>query len=98
MCGLRGRRSHSLRCALELWVNAQRSGAFDDEDQDRKRNAAIAALVGIHPKDELEAMLSAQLLASHYAAMECYRRAMIREQSFEGRSEALRQATMSELR
>jgi hypothetical protein len=64
----------------------------DDKDRDRKINAALAALVGIRPASELEGMLAAQLLASHYAAMECYRRSMIREQSFEGRSENLSQA------
>jgi hypothetical protein len=37
-------------------------------------------------------MLAAQLLASHNAAMECYRRAMIGEQTFEGRRENLSQA------
>ncbi len=37
-------------------------------------------------------MLAAQLLASHNAAMECYRRAMISEQTFEGRKENLSQA------
>jgi hypothetical protein len=37
-------------------------------------------------------MIAAQLLAAHNAAMECYRRAMISEQSFEGRREALNQA------
>ena len=31
--------------------------------------------------------MAAQLIASHTAAMECYRRAMIGEQSFEGRRE-----------
>jgi hypothetical protein len=36
-------------------------------------------------------MLAAQMLASHYAAMECYRRAMIGEQTFEGRRESLSQ-------
>ena len=55
-------------------------------------SAVVAALVGIEPKDELEGMLAAQLLAAHNAAMECYRRAMIREQTFEGRREALAQA------
>ena len=45
------------------------------------------------PKDELEGMLAAQLIASHHAAMECYRRAMVSEQTFEGRHENLRQAT-----
>jgi len=54
--------------------------------------ATTAALVGIGPRDELEAMLAAQMIAGHNAAMECYRRAMIGEQTFQGRSEALNQA------
>ena len=37
-------------------------------------------------------MIAAQLLAAHNAAMECYRRAMLGEQTFEGRREALSQA------
>ena len=37
-------------------------------------------------------MLAAQILASHNAAMECYRRAMISEQTFEGRRENLNPA------
>jgi hypothetical protein len=37
-------------------------------------------------------MLIAQLIASHSAAMECYRRAMLGEQTFEGRRENLNQA------
>jgi hypothetical protein len=37
-------------------------------------------------------MLAAQLVASHNAAMECHRRAMIAEQTFEGRRESLNQA------
>ena len=37
-------------------------------------------------------MMAAQLIASHSAAMECYRRAMFGEQSFEGRRENLAQA------
>lgn len=36
--------------------------------------------------------MAAQLIASHKAAMECYRRAMVGEQTFEGRREALNQA------
>jgi hypothetical protein len=64
----------------------------DRETQDRQYGAALAALVGIGPKDELEGMIAAQLLAAHNAAMECYRRAMIGEQTFEGRRENLGQA------
>jgi len=55
-------------------------------------SATVAALVGIGPKDELEGMMAAQLIAAHNAAMECYRRAMIGEQTFEGRRENLAQA------
>jgi hypothetical protein len=45
----------------------------------------VVALAAIGPKDELEAMIAAQLLAAHNATMECYRRAMLPEQTFEGR-------------
>jgi hypothetical protein len=37
-------------------------------------------------------MIAAQLIAAHNAAMECYRRAMLGEQTFEGRREGLTQA------
>lgn len=70
-----------------LWV-----AHSDDEIRDRQYSATAAALVGISPKDEIEGMIAAQLLASHNAAMECYRRAMIENQSFEGRRENLNQA------
>ena len=60
--------------------------------QERQESATAAALVGIAPKDEIEAMIAAQLLAAHNASMECFRRAMIPQQSFEGRRENLNQA------
>jgi hypothetical protein len=52
----------------------------------------LSLLAGISPNDEFEGMLAAQLVASHNAAMECHRRAMIAEQTFEGRRENLNQA------
>jgi hypothetical protein len=55
-------------------------------------SAVAGALTGIGPKDELEGMLAAQLVAAHNAAMECYRRAMLHEQSFEAHKENLNQA------
>ena len=64
----------------------------DEESLDRQLAAVTAALVGIRPRDELEGMIAAQLLAAHNAAMECYRRAMLPEQSFEGRRQNLNQA------
>jgi hypothetical protein len=51
----------------------------DQETRDRELSATVTAMVGIGPKDELEGMMAAQLLAAHNAAMECYRRAMIGE-------------------
>ena len=62
------------------------------EERDKQLSATVAALAGIAPKDELEGMIAAQLGAAHNAAMECYRRAMIGEQTFEGRRENLAQA------
>ena len=64
----------------------------DEETLDRQLAATTAALIGIGPRDELEGMIAAQLLAAHSAAMECYRRAMLSEQTFEGRRENLNQA------
>src|SRR4051812_28475996 len=65
-----------------LWL------ARADEDERQKRmSAAVAGLAGIAPRDELEGMLGAQLIAAHSAALECYRRAMIPDQTFEGRRE-----------
>ncbi len=57
-----------------------------------EERATLAAMMGMKPQDELEGMLIGQLIASHNAAMECYRRAMIGDQTFEGRRENLNQA------
>lgn len=64
----------------------------DEEASTQQHNAAIAGLIGIAPKDELEGMMAAQLIAAHNAAMECYRRAMLSEQTLEGRRDNLSQA------
>jgi hypothetical protein len=64
----------------------------DENTRDRQYSATVAGLFGIGPRDELEGMIAAQLIAAHNAAMECYRRAMLGEQTFEGRRENLSQA------
>jgi hypothetical protein len=64
----------------------------DLETREKQFSATVAALIGIAPKDELEGMMAAQLIAAHNATMECYRRAMLGEQTFEGRRENLAQA------
>lgn len=77
----------AAQTADTLWLKHSNA-----ETRDRQYRATAAGLAGIGPKDEMESMFAAQLLASHNAAMECYRRAMIGEQSFEGRRENLNQA------
>jgi hypothetical protein len=70
--------------ANALWIN---------EDQKEQQFKAIAsALYEINPRDPIEGMIGAQLLAGHSAAMECYRRAMLPNQTLEGRRENLSQA------
>jgi hypothetical protein len=63
------------------------------EEIRHQQHATVSALIGIAPRDELEGMIAAQLIACLSASMECYRRAMIGEQSFEGRRENLSQAS-----
>jgi hypothetical protein len=74
------------QAANTLWLSK------DLETQKRQYSATAAALIGIGPTDEVETMIAAQLIAAHNAAMECYRRAMINEQTFESRRENLSQA------
>jgi hypothetical protein len=40
----------------------------DEEGQNRLMTAALSAMAGIGPKDELEGMLAAQMIGAHNAA------------------------------
>jgi hypothetical protein len=73
-------------------INTLRTVKTEEGDAGPEVKAAIVGLCGIDPKDELEGMIAAQLIAGHNAAMECYRRAMHPDQSLEGRRENLTQA------
>ncbi len=48
-------------------------------------NGLIAGVHGTAPHDEIEAMLAVQMVATHAAVMECFRRAMARDQIFQAR-------------
>ncbi len=71
-----------------LWMPAESS----EEERFRRVRAAIAALRGIKPQDEIEGMLATQMVATHSAAMECFRLSMIQGQTFKGRDNNLRHA------
>jgi len=63
------------------------------EDQKLERIAvSVVMLNGIRPQGELEGMLAVQMVAAHNAAIECLRRAMIPDQTLDGRDIQLRHA------
>lgn len=66
--------------AFNMLIARQTTGALylnpkNDEDRRINAEAALATLVSLEPRSELEGMLGAQLIACHNAAMECFRRA-----------------------
>lgn len=65
--------------------------AVSQEDKEKLQLASLAPLLGSVPQDELEGMLIAQMSACHNASMECFRLAMVPEQSFEARHANLNQ-------
>ena len=80
--------------SFNLLIASQAASALnlahaDKKTQDVLVQSAMTALQGIAPRDEMEGMLAAQMVACHHAAMECYRRAMLENQTFEGRQMAL---------
>ena len=70
-----------------LWLKQS-----DAATRAQQANGLVHALIRIGPQDELEGMVASQLLAAHNASMECFRRAMNGELTFEGRRENLNQA------
>jgi hypothetical protein len=76
--------NQTLNCLWTKHSNAEQCG--------QQLDGAIDALMGIGSSDVLEGMLAGQMIAAHNAAMECFRRAMLAEQSLEGRNMNLSQA------
>ena len=59
------------------------------ENKVRSQQSCLEAMAGIAPQDEIEGMLAVQMIACHSAAMGCFRRAMIQDQTFVGRNQNL---------
>jgi hypothetical protein len=75
--------------AQALWL----PGGLGEDEKSRRIKSASAMLDEIKPQDTLEGMLAAQMVATHKAAMECLRRAMLGDQSVGGRDLNLKHAT-----
>ncbi len=71
-----------------LWL----PGVLSEDQKKARIDLAIAMLEGIGPQGEIEGLLAAQMVATHSAAMECLRRAMLNEQTIAGRDLNLKHA------
>jgi hypothetical protein len=60
---------------LERLSNYQRTEEWSDPKQQRDLNAAIAAIDGMRPENEMAAMLTGQMVATHALAMDMLGRA-----------------------
>jgi hypothetical protein len=92
-CAMTGSNSKDFSAVLTnqaVYAISLRSDS--DAAIDQKINAVFACMQAINPRDEIEGMLAAQMVAAHNASMECYKRAMIPEQTIESRDYNLTQA------
>jgi hypothetical protein len=65
---------------------------LEPQARDARILAALDVFESLKPSDGLEAMLAVQMVGTHNAAAECLRRAMLPDQTFEGRQASLSQA------
>ena len=72
-----------------LWYGSE----CPEDTKQRLMQFGIGAMEEIAPRDGVEGLLAAQMVAVHAAAQECFRRAAIPEQTFQGRDMALRHGT-----
>jgi hypothetical protein len=95
LLAMTGAKSQPVRLALinralrAMWIPDH----SDTEAVSRAMDLAIFTFAELKPRDAAEGMLAAQMIASHEAAMECMRRAMLPNQTFEGRDQNLKHAT-----
>ena len=71
-----------------LWLHE----GMSKEDRLNHTVAALNMFSELKPQNGLEGMLATQMVATHSAAMECFRRAMLPEQTAEGRDLNLKNA------
>jgi hypothetical protein len=64
-----------------------------EADLERSVNLLVATVAGIAPRDQLEALLAVQMAATHNAALELLRRALLPEQTADGVNLGVHRAT-----
>ena len=89
---LGGSKSGHVACyaANQVLGTIWRGSKEDPDTKEIRDTAALCRLSDIGARDVVEAMLAAQMVATHEAAMECFRRAALTEQTFVGRELGLK--------
>ena len=89
---LGGSKSGHVACyaANQVLGTIWRGSKEDPDTKEIRDTAALCRLSDIGARDVIEAMLAAQMVATHEAAMECFRRAALTEQTFVGRELGLK--------
>ncbi|MHC4457706.1 MAG: hypothetical protein ACYS0I_11600 [Planctomycetota bacterium] len=85
--------SHLLEQIIQTFSGTVSKDSHNKEASVIALNRTMAILSGIQPQDELEAMLAAQMIGVHNMAMETLKRAILGEQTFEGKQVNVNQAT-----
>jgi hypothetical protein len=81
---LGGSKSGFVACyaANQVLGTVWRGSKEDPDTKEIRDSATLSRLSEIGPRDVVEAMLAAQMVATQEAAMECFRRAALAEQTF----------------
>ena len=89
---LGGSKSGHVACyaANQVLGTIWRGNKEDPDSKEIRDTAALCRVSNIGARDVIEAMLAAQMVATHEAAMECFRRAALSEQTFVGRELGLK--------
>ena len=87
-----GSKSKDWNLSLGYQVSCALPVENDKAAQGYQARAVLPGMASMRPRNELEGMMAAQLIAAHHAAMDCFRRAAYPGQTLEGRSENLSQA------
>ena len=84
---------HLLNQVAQTFRGVVSSDGADNEASTAAANNVMAILNGIQPQDELEGMLAVQMIGVHNMAMGTLKRAMLSDQTFEGKQVNVNQAT-----
>jgi hypothetical protein len=81
-----------LNQVIQTFQGGVSSEGFDNSKLEEFLNNTMMILHDISPKDVIEGMLAFQMVGVHNLAMECLKRSIIKDQTFEGKQANVNQA------